>query len=142
MARQKHGAVTFIIAIVAIYFVVRYWASIQAVAGSVVNAVSTSTVPTPASTLPVVNMSSGAPGDPAFSAAFGGSSAGFDGNLFAGPLGRANGSLGFFLSGGNGQLGAIEESNGSGPNAQPGGQIPTGFGRCSTQPTDGKMLCA
>jgi hypothetical protein len=69
MARPLKGAGSFILVILLVYIAVKYWAQIKAALGTALNAT------TPASstaTLPVVNLSPGRPGDPAFSSTFGG----------------------------------------------------------------------
>lgn len=132
MAKPKHGAVSFIIVIAVIYLLVRYWTNITAAVAPTLAAVAPAT--TPATTLPIINMASGAPGDPAFSAAFGGSGNGFSGSLFAGPAAIRAGGLGAGTPG-------FTQSNGAQGDPRIG-TVPTGFGNCSTSPTDGKLLCA
>ena len=119
--------------VVIVYLLLKYWP--QAVA-----------------TAPASNPTTGAPGqpnfnatgngDPAFLAAFGGGNTQFPGggNTFAGPIGQMNGSQGNFAKGiiGNG----IFDFSNTGQGNVLAGPVPTSFGNCSTNPRDGKPLCA
>jgi hypothetical protein len=151
VAKPKHGAVSFIIVIVVIYLLVRYWTNIAAAVAPTLAAAGVIPATTPAATtLPIINMASGAPGSPAFTSGFGGSDGGVldpqnNNNgitLFSGPLGGTLGTDGSGYSiGRSGGLGggAIEDGNSQGGGDD--GPVPNGFGNCSTNPRDGKLLC-
>lgn len=62
----------------------------------------------------------------------------FNGNLFSGPLGSTNMGLGFFPGGGN--IGSDGENDSS--TSPAAGPVNNGFGNCSANPRDGKMLCS
>lgn len=118
-----------LVLLVAYYFRAQLLAVLQSVSPSLAAAVApVLSVGNPATQGPVI-----APGvDTAFQSAFhSGTDATFSGNLFAGPIGRQLGSIGV-----NPGFGV-----GSGSIGAPVGPVPNNFGKCSTQPGDGKALC-
>lgn len=73
MAKAFKGAGSFLLLVVVVYVAVKYWAQIKAALRPLANAVTSAAAPAGStSAFPVVNMSPSQPGDPAYSASFGG----------------------------------------------------------------------
>jgi hypothetical protein len=135
MAKPFKGVGSFVVVIVLVYVAVKYWAQIKAALAPALNTVTKATTPgSSTATLPVMNMSPGRPGDPAYSAAFGGGYVGPPGGFNFGSLGGGGGF------GGNVGPGQTDESASGSPFVYINTSGSFGLG-CSTHLWDRKPLC-
>lgn len=142
MAKPKNHVVGFIVIVVVIFLVVQYWDSLTAAIAPGSSTAGTSAVIPPGTVTALPRVLTGATGTPNFNntgfAGFGAGGPPFNGNLFSGPLGAASGmGLGTFPGGGN--LGVTGENDSA--TSPLAGPVPNGFGNCSTNARDGKLLC-